>query len=104
MYVISDDCISCGACQPECPVEAIEEGEDKYVITDACTDCGSCAEVCPTDAISPGNSISYIAGAEGTGYIFFKRGAPLRFIAAGRTRPGRSIASQSAPAPLALKL
>ena len=55
MYVISDDCISCGACQPECPVEAIEEGEDKYVITDKCTDCGSCAEVCPTEAISPGN-------------------------------------------------
>ena len=55
MYVISDDCISCGVCQAECPVDAIEEGEDKYVITDACTDCGSCAEVCPTDAISPGN-------------------------------------------------
>ena len=55
MYVISDDCISCGACMGECPVEAIEEGEDKYVITDKCTDCGSCAEVCPVEAISPGN-------------------------------------------------
>ena len=31
-YVISDECISCGACQAECPVEAISEGDGKYVI------------------------------------------------------------------------
>ena len=37
-YVIGDDCISCGTCQGECPVEAISEGADKYVIdADACT-------------------------------------------------------------------
>ena len=28
-YVIGDDCIACGTCQGECPVEAISEGE-KY--------------------------------------------------------------------------
>ena len=31
-YKISDDCISCGACAAECPVEAISEGDTKYVI------------------------------------------------------------------------
>ena len=28
-YVISDDCIACGTCIDECPVEAISEGR-KY--------------------------------------------------------------------------
>lgn len=51
-YVISDDCIACGTCIGECPVEAIKEG-DKYTIdADACIDCGTCAGVCPTEAIS----------------------------------------------------
>ena len=31
-HVITDECISCGVCVDECPVEAITEGEDKYVI------------------------------------------------------------------------
>ena len=31
-YVINDECISCGVCADECPVEAISEGDDKYVI------------------------------------------------------------------------
>ncbi len=53
-HVISDECISCGACEAECPVEAISEGEDKYVIdADLCTDCGACADVCPVDAAQP---------------------------------------------------
>ncbi len=53
MYIITDDCISCGACQSECPVEAISEGATKYEISDACIDCGSCAGVCPVDAPKP---------------------------------------------------
>jgi len=49
---ITSDCVSCGQCADECPVNAISEGEDQYVIDpDACTDCGNCAEVCPADAI-----------------------------------------------------
>ena len=41
-YVISDDCIACGTCIDECPVEAISEG-DKYSINpDLCTECGTC--------------------------------------------------------------
>ena len=52
-YKISEDCISCGACDDGCPVEAISEGEGKYEINpDACIDCGSCADGCPVDAIS----------------------------------------------------
>ena len=50
-YKISDDCISCGACEAECPVQAISPGDDKYVIdADACLDCGACAGACPVDA------------------------------------------------------
>jgi ferredoxin len=53
-HVISDECISCGACEPECPEHAISEGEDRYVIDpEKCTDCGTCVEVCPVEAISP---------------------------------------------------
>ena len=54
-YVIGDECISCGACAAECPVEAISEGDGQYVIdADACISCGTCAGVCPTGAISEG--------------------------------------------------
>lgn len=54
-YKISDECVSCGSCEPVCPVEAISEGEEKYVIdAEKCTDCGTCAETCPVEAISQG--------------------------------------------------
>ena len=53
-FLINDDCISCGACEPECPTNAISEGDDKFIIdAEPCTDCGACAEVCPVDAIKP---------------------------------------------------
>ena len=50
-YKISEDCISCGACAPECPVECISGGDDKYVIdAETCISCGNCAEICPVGA------------------------------------------------------
>jgi ferredoxin len=50
-YKINDECISCGACASECPVEAISEGADKYVIDPGkCIECGACAGVCPVGA------------------------------------------------------
>ena len=50
-YVIGDACISCGACESECPVECISAGDDKYEIdADSCIECGSCADVCPVEA------------------------------------------------------
>ena len=53
-YVIGDDCIACGTCQGECPVEAISEGEKYSINPDLCTECGTCASVCPSEAISLG--------------------------------------------------
>lgn len=59
-YKINDECISCGACEPECPNEAISEGETIYIIDPAkCTECvGShetqqCVDICPVDACVP---------------------------------------------------
>ncbi|OHW61453.1 ferredoxin [Andreesenia angusta] len=50
-YKIMEACISCGACEPECPVGCISAGDDLYVIDEsACIDCGACANVCPVDA------------------------------------------------------
>ena len=51
-HKITDECIACGTCIDECPVNAISEGDPIYEIdADECTDCGACVEVCPTDAI-----------------------------------------------------
>ncbi len=59
-YYITDDCISCAACEPECPNQAIREGETIFIINpDRCTECvgayesSRCAEVCPVDACHP---------------------------------------------------
>jgi ferredoxin len=59
-FKITEDCISCGACEPECPNKAISEGDTIYVIKpESCTECvGSysssrCAEVCPVEAPKP---------------------------------------------------
>ena len=50
-YVISNDCIACGACADECPVSCIAQSGDKYEINkDECIDCGTCASVCPVEA------------------------------------------------------
>lgn len=51
-YKITDECISCGACADQCPVDAIAEGDGKYEINaDECLDCGACADQCPVSAI-----------------------------------------------------
>ena len=50
-YKINDNCISCGACAANCPVECITQGDDKYVIdSETCISCGTCASVCPVGA------------------------------------------------------
>ena len=50
-YKIKPDCISCGACESECPVGAISAGADKYVIdADKCISCGACVGACPVGA------------------------------------------------------
>jgi len=51
-FTINDNCISCGVCEPECPVSCISAGDSIYVIDPAtCIDCSACKEVCPVDAI-----------------------------------------------------
>lgn len=57
---ITDECINCGVCEPECPNGAISEGEDFYVIDpELCTECvgfhgeEACQEVCPVDCCVP---------------------------------------------------
>lgn len=57
-YVITEDCVNCGACMDECPVEAISEGDDIYVIDPGkCVECKGhfdepqCVSVCPSEAI-----------------------------------------------------
>ena len=50
-YKILDSCISCGACAPECPVNAITQGDTQFNIDEnTCIDCGNCANVCPVGA------------------------------------------------------
>ena len=58
--MITDDCINCGACEPECPNNAISEGDDYYVIEPAlCTECvgfhgdEACQSVCPVECCIP---------------------------------------------------
>jgi len=59
-FMINDECINCGACEPECPNQAIEAGDEIYEIDpDKCTECvghfdeQQCAAVCPVDACVP---------------------------------------------------
>ena len=55
---ITDECINRDVCEPECPNDAISQGEEYYVIDPArCTECvghfnePQCQQVCPVDCI-----------------------------------------------------
>jgi ferredoxin len=53
-YVIALPCVDFKdkACQLECPVDAIYEGERTlYINADECVDCGACESACPRGAI-----------------------------------------------------
>lgn len=56
--IITDECINCDVCEPECPNDAISQGEWFYEIDhNKCTECvghfdmPQCREVCPVDCI-----------------------------------------------------
>ncbi|MBX3649228.1 MAG: YfhL family 4Fe-4S dicluster ferredoxin [Rhodocyclaceae bacterium] len=58
--MITDECINCDVCEPECPNGAISQGEEVYEIDPTkCTECvghfdtPQCIEVCPVDCIVP---------------------------------------------------
>jgi ferredoxin len=55
---ITDQCINCDVCEPECPNQAISQGVDIYEIDPSkCTECvghfdkPQCRDVCPVDCI-----------------------------------------------------
>ena len=57
--IITDECINCDVCEPECPNEAISQGAEIYEIDpNKCTECvghydtPQCVEVCPVDCIT----------------------------------------------------
>ena len=56
--MITDECINCDVCEPECPNEAISPGDEIYEIDpNLCTECvghyetSQCVDVCPVDCI-----------------------------------------------------
>ena len=56
--LITDDCINCDVCEPECPNQAISLGPEIYVIDpERCTECvghfgePQCVQVCPVACI-----------------------------------------------------
>jgi ferredoxin len=73
--MITEECINCGACEPECPNTAIYEGganyenngqsygalsqDFYYIVPEKCTECvgffdqEQCAAVCPVDCCVP---------------------------------------------------
>lgn len=56
--MITDECINCDVCEPECPNDAISQGPEIYVIDPhLCTECvghydkPQCQQVCPINCI-----------------------------------------------------
>jgi ferredoxin len=56
--MITEECINCDVCEPECPNGALAQGENVYIVDSRnCTECVGhfdsplCAEVCPVDCI-----------------------------------------------------
>jgi ferredoxin len=54
--MIVEECISCAACEPECPNTAISPGDAIFVInTELCTECvgafdsPQCVTICPVE-------------------------------------------------------
>lgn len=56
---ITIECTNCAACEPECPNDAISQGDEIFLIEPSlCTECigafdeSQCVAVCPADCIS----------------------------------------------------
>jgi ferredoxin len=51
-FLITSECVACGACQVACPVDAIIEQGEYFIITEQCIECGACLGVCAVGAIT----------------------------------------------------
>ncbi len=124
--MITDECINCGACEPECPNTAIYQGgveyewqgtkhpplsnEIFYIVPEKCTECvgfydhEACAAVCPVDCCVPNPNIPeteevLIARARALHPDkVFGDDFPSRFRAGGGAAPSASPAPAAAPA------
>jgi hypothetical protein len=106
---ITDECINCGACEPECPTQAISAGEQIYLIDpELCTECygvydhHACQSVCPVECclLDPTQPESHASLKERTERI--DPAAAGRWSStqveewiAGRTRQVASMAAKS---------
>jgi ferredoxin len=54
-HIVSESCIKCKYtdCVDVCPVDCFREGPNMLVITDECIDCALCVPECPVNAIYP---------------------------------------------------
>ena len=113
--MITGDCINCGACEPECPNNAISQGDPVFVIDPIlCTECvgfhdyEACAAVCPVDVcVTDPNNIEsenvLIARARALhpetdfGEIFQSRFNKAPADGATATPPAQPVAAQAAP-------
>ena len=55
---VTDECISCGACEPVCPTQSVSQGDSIYVINqETCVECvghhdsPQCVSVCPVECV-----------------------------------------------------
>jgi ferredoxin len=53
--IITDECINCDVCEPECPNNAISQGDEIYIIDpDKCTECVGHYDTPPVPRSLPG--------------------------------------------------
>lgn len=126
--VITDECINCGACEPECPNTAIYQGGAEwelegqrhppistatfYIVPEKCTECvgfydhEACAAVCPVDCCIPdparpeSEEVLILRARKLHPDAEFPAEIPSRFRKAGAVPAAAPAASASAPAPV----
>jgi ferredoxin len=105
--MITNDCINCGACEPECPNNAISQGEPVYVIDPKlCTECvgfhdyEACAAVCPVDVCvtDPNNIESEEALMQRARALHPEVSFPENFESRFRKGQGKAASSTTASA------
>ena len=66
-YVVTEECILCGACSAGCESDAITEGETQaHIDVNICVECGTCEMNCPSEAIT------YMSESEYEAYLASK--------------------------------